>query len=247
MFYGLDLHQRFIQVCRIDGTGHARKDFRVDATHDAITAFAETLGPDDAVVLEATFHTWAVWALLVPHAGRVVVANPLQVKAIAHARIKTDKVDAHTLAQILRLDFVPAVTMPDAQTWELRQLVTHRQLLARQRTAVRNAIYGILHRRLLRCPYCEPFGPLGRAWLRTQDFTEAERFMLENDLAQLDTLERGVAAVDERLRAAAALERDARLLLTIPGVGVTVAVGFLAAIGDVRRFATWSSQDFVDT
>ena len=69
MFYGLDLHQRFIQVCRIDTSGQGRRDFRVDATHDAITAFAETLGPEDALVLEATFHTWAVWALLVPHAG----------------------------------------------------------------------------------------------------------------------------------------------------------------------------------
>jgi transposase len=238
MFYGLDLHQRFIQVCRIDTTGQARSDFRIDATHDAITAFAETLGPEDAVVLEATFHTWAVWALLVPHAGRVMVANPLQVKAIAHARIKTDKVDAHTLAQLLRLDFIPAVEMPDERTWELRQLVTHRQLLARQRTAVRNAIYGILHRKLLRCPYCEPFGRLGRAWLLAQEFTEAERFMVENDLALLDTLSRGVDAVDERLRVTASLERDARLLMTIPGVGVTVAVGLLAAIGDVRRFAS---------
>src|SRR5207244_4036370 len=69
--------------------------------------------------------------------------------------------------------------------WELRQLVTHRQLVARQRTAVRNAIYGILHRKLLRCPYCEPFGRLGRAWLLAQDLTESERFMLENDLALL--------------------------------------------------------------
>jgi transposase len=238
MFYGLDLHQRFIQVCRIDAAGHARQDFRIEATHDAIAAFAETLGPDDAVVLEATFNSWAVWALLVPHVGRVVVADPLQVKAIAHARVKTDKVDAHILAQLLRLDFIPAVQMPDAPTWELRQLVTHRQLLARKRTAVRNAIHGILHRKLLRCPHSEPFGVIGRQWLCAQRYTDSERFMLENDLALLDELERGLATVDERLRATACTLRDARLLMTIPGVGVAVAVGLLAAIDDVGRFPT---------
>ena len=146
-YYGLDVHRRFIQVCRIDAAGEARKDFRIDATHEAIRAFAKTLGQGDQVVLEATFHTRAIWALLVPHAGRVVVANPLQVKAIAHARIKTDKVDAHILAQLLRTNFIPEVVMPDNETWELRQLVTHRQLLAGKRTAIGDAI-GLAVKRL---------------------------------------------------------------------------------------------------
>ena len=83
MFYGLDLHWRFIQVCCIDGGGQKQKEFRADVTREAIAAFAERLGPGDAVVMEATFHTWVVWSLLAPRAGRIVVANPLQVKAIA--------------------------------------------------------------------------------------------------------------------------------------------------------------------
>jgi transposase len=238
MFYGMDLHKHFIQVCRLDEDGQHRRDFRIDTTHDAIVAFAETLGPDDGVVLEATFHTWAVWALLVPRAGRVVVANPLQVRAIAHARVKTDKVDAHILAQLLRLDFIPAVEMPAADTWELRQLVTHRQLLARKRTAVRNAIHGILHRKLLRCPHASPFSRVGRRWLQAQAFTPTEQLMLDNDLALLDELDCRLAAVETQLRAIASTEQAVRLLMTIPGVGVTVAIGLLAAIGDVRRFRT---------
>ena len=120
-YYGLDVHKRFIQVCRIDEAGKARKDFRVDATHEAILEFAKSLRPDDQVVLEATFHTWAIRTLLVPHCGRVVVANSMRVKAIAHARIKTDKVDAHTLAQLLRADFIPKVEMPGEETWPPRK------------------------------------------------------------------------------------------------------------------------------
>lgn len=237
-YYGLDVHRRFIQVCRIDAAGETRKDFRIDATHEAIRAFAKTLGHGDQVVLEATFHTRAIWALLVPHAGRVVVANPLQVKAIAHARIKTDKVDAHILAQLLRTNFIPEVVMPDNETWELRQLVTHRQLLAGKRTAVRNAIHGILHRKLLQCPYVEPFCGVGRRWLLAQKYTELERFTLENDLSVLDELVRGVKAVEEKMVEIASKELDIKLLMTIPGVNVTVAIGLLATIGDVTRFPT---------
>jgi hypothetical protein len=152
MLYGLDVHKNLIQICRIDEHGRQRRDFRIDADHDAIARFAHSLSNNDAVVLEATFHSWAIWSLLQGHGARVVVANSMQVKAIAHARIKTDKVDAHILAQLLRAGFIPEVTMPEAKTWELRQLVTHRQLLARHRTATRNAIWGIVHRKLLKPP-----------------------------------------------------------------------------------------------
>ena len=126
MFYGLDVHKNFIQICRLDEQGRNRCDFRIAADHDAIALFAQGLSENDAVVLEATFHSWAIWSLLQGHGARVVVANSMQVKAIAHARIKTDKVDAHILAQLLRADFIPEVAMPEDKTWELRQLVTHR-------------------------------------------------------------------------------------------------------------------------
>ena len=128
MFYGLDVHKNFIQICRIDEQGKERCDFKIDASHDAIASFAQSLTEKDAAVLEATFHSWAIWSLLRGHGARVVVANSMQVKAIAHARIKTDKVDAHILAQLLRADFIPEVTMPEEKIWALRQLVTHRQL-----------------------------------------------------------------------------------------------------------------------
>jgi len=238
MFYGLDVHKSFIQVCRIDRRGKNRRDFKIDTDHDSILAFADGLTEKDEVVLEATFHSWAIWSLLQGSGARVVVANAMQVKAIAHARIKTDKVDAHILAQLLRSDFIPEVVMPEQQTWELRQLVTHRRLLGKHRVATRNAIHGILHRKLLKAPMSTLFGPAGRKWIEAQDYTEVERFMLDNDLAHLDGIDERIKAIDKKLTAIASVQEDARLLITIPGVGVTTAIGFLSAIGDVSRFET---------
>jgi transposase len=236
MFYGLDVHKQFIQVCAVDGAGHLRRECRVAATPEAIERFAASLGADDQVVLEATFHTWAIWSRLVAHAGRVVVANPLQVKAIAHARIKTDRIDAHLLAQLLRANLIPAVAMPDAKTWALRQLVAHRRFLGQRLVAVKNTIRGSLNKQLLTCPYLDLFGAAGRRWLADQPLPETERFLVESALEVHEVLERRVHAVDARLRATAAVERDAKLLMTIPGVNITVALGLLAAIGDIHRF-----------
>jgi transposase len=56
--------------------------------------------------------SWAIVQILRRHVDRVVVADPAQLKALASARIKTNKVDAHILAQLQRLDFLPEVTLP---------------------------------------------------------------------------------------------------------------------------------------
>ena len=58
----------------------------------------------------------AVVRVLSPHVGRVIVANLLQVKAIAHAHVKTDKIDAGMLAALRAADFLPEIWLPDADT-----------------------------------------------------------------------------------------------------------------------------------
>ncbi len=238
MYYGLDVHKRFIQGCAVDGDGRKQREFRIDATSAAIRAFASGLGPDDEVVLEATFHSWAIWSLLVAHAARVVVANPMQVKAIAHARIKTDKVDAHILAQLLRVNFIPEVEMPSAETWELRQLVSHRRFLGKQRVALRNRLRGVVNGRLYHCPFDELLGASGRRWLLEQELNCAERTIVQSTLVLHDELQQQLAQVDHELTTRASEQLDAKLLMTIPGVNVTVAIGMMAAIGDVSRFAS---------
>jgi transposase len=238
MFYGLDVHKQFIQVCEVGPGGERHREFRIEATAEAISAWAGTLGPEDHVVLEATFHSWAIWSLLVPHAGKVLVANPMQVKAIAHARVKTDKIDAHILAQLLRIGFIPEVEMPDEAAWTLRELVSHRRFLGKQLVALRNRIRGLVNSRLYHCPFVELLGASGRRWLGQQHFSPAENHILEGTLRLHDQVEQEIARVDQELRAKASESLEAKLLMTIPGVNVTVAMGFLSAIGDVSRFSS---------
>jgi len=239
MYYGLDVHKDFIQVCHLSPDGRQRQDFPIRATAEAIETFARRLTRKDQVALEVTFHTWTIHSLLVPHAGRVVAVNATQVKAIASAKIKTDKVDAHTLAQLLRADFLPAVQMPSSQTWALRQLVSHRRLLLKQQTATKNTIHAIFNRRLIHLPQgWTPFAQKTRCWMRERSLPPAEHFMLHNSLDLLEQIETRVDKVDEQLLQQARISESAKLLMTIPGIDVTVAIGFLAAIDDVQRFPT---------
>jgi len=97
---------------------------RIDCTREALLRFAEELTKDDSVALEVTTNAWAVADLIQPFVARVVVSNPMKTKAIAEAKVKTDKVDAEVLAQLLRCDYLPSVWVPDQQTRSLRQLTS---------------------------------------------------------------------------------------------------------------------------
>jgi transposase len=70
-----------------------------------------------------------------------VVSNPLRTRAIAEAKIKTDKVDAFVLAHLLRCDFLPRVWIPDAATSAQRHQCTERANLVADRTRIKNRIH----------------------------------------------------------------------------------------------------------
>jgi len=71
------------------------------------------------------------------------VANPLQVKAIAHAHVKTDKIDAGVLASLRAANFLPEVWLPDSDTERRRRLVARRNQVVRHRTRIKNEVHAI--------------------------------------------------------------------------------------------------------
>jgi len=93
---GLDVHRDFAQVA-IWQAGVVSQAGTFATTPEGVREFAAGLGPADEVALEATGNTWAIAALLASRAGRVVVSNPAKTRAIAEAKVKTDKVDAAIL------------------------------------------------------------------------------------------------------------------------------------------------------
>ena len=133
---GLDEH-RSMAVIAILENGHLNSGGRVDLTRDAVIAFGRKLRFDDEVVIEATVNTATIVRLLRPFARRVVIANPLQVRAIAHAKIKTDKIDATVLTKLHASGFLPEVWMPDEATETLRHRVAQRAQVVQQMTRIK--------------------------------------------------------------------------------------------------------------
>ena len=193
----------------------------------------------DEVAVEATCNTHAIAKLLESRVARVVVSNPQKTRVIAESKVKTDKVDAQVLAQLLAADFLPGVWLADEETHALRRQVARRANIVRQRTRLKNQVQAILHRNLVpRCPAADLFGLKGRAWLTEQELPADERQAVEALLRQLDFHGQELAIIDAQLSQIGLASDDVKRLMTIPGVDSTVALSIVAAVGDFGRFAS---------
>jgi transposase len=231
---GLDVHRSMAVVAVLEKE-RLTSGGGIDLTRDAVIAFGRKLRPDDEVVIEATVNTAAIVHLLRPFVRRVVIANPLQVRAIAHAKIKTDKIDAAVLAKLHASGFLPEVWMPDETTETLRRLVAQRAQVIQQMTRAKNRIHSILHANLIPPYQGELFSVAGRSWLKTQSLALDEALA---HLADLDCRASDLSVLDQALAQQALQDERVERLMTISGIHVTVALGLLAAIGDISRFAS---------
>ena len=160
-YVGLDLHKHVVQASLINEEGKRLESYRIACTQESLLAFArERLRPEDQIALEATTNTWAVVASLRPFVARIVVANALRTCAIAEAKVKTDKVDAESLAQLLRCDYLPEVWAGNRieETQQLRELSVQRSGLVADQTWLKNRVRSLLAQRLISAPMPTLFG-----------------------------------------------------------------------------------------
>lgn len=237
-FVGCDVHKQtaVFTVLLADGAVHATHS--VVVTREALAHFAELhLTGEDRLAMEATTNTWGVAEVLRSHVQEVVISNPLRTRAIAEAKIKTDRIDSRVLAELLRADYLPRVWQPGPETRRLRRLTHRRAALVSDRTRLKNRLHSVLHHCLVPLPRGDLFSKSGLAWLRELTLPEPEAAARDSDLRLLAQTEQEIAQVDQLLVKEAWQDEKVRLLMSIPGIDYTVAQTCLAAIGDVSRFA----------
>lgn len=199
---------------------------------DSLNRFLDTL--DEAkVVLEST-NVWEYIFETIESAGfDVTLAHPKQVKAIAAARVKTDKVDARTLAELLRADMIPASYVPERDVRDLREALRTRASLVCDTTSLKNRIHAKLLRRGIQKPdeFNKNFTQKHRTWLRSLRIES-----LDHLLNALEATEREVKEIDAALLKKYEENDHARLISEIPGIGYYGALMLAAEIGDIDRF-----------
>ena len=155
-YLGVDLHRRRSYVVLMDAQGNISDQRRLP--NDAMLDYVAQLPESTFAVLEATGNWSYMYDILEAGTDEVVLVHPRRVRAIAAARVKTDKIDATTLAHLARADLLPTAYAPPVKIRELRDLVRHRSKLVRERTRHKNRIHTILSKHNLHSPCTDLFG-----------------------------------------------------------------------------------------
>jgi transposase len=236
-FVGVDLHKASATFHILSREGKTLKTGDFDVTPETIKQFAAThLRRADCVAVEVTSNTWAFVRLIRPYVATVVVSNPMKTKAIAEANVKTDKVDARVLADLLRCDYLPSVWIPSPAVEDNRALAARRTALVNQRTAIRNRIHAVLARRLISVPEGGLFSTKGMAWLQKLDLEPFDRTLIDSDLRLLEEIARQSDVIDTMIVQESYDDPRVQLLMTLPCVDYTVAHALNATLADVTRF-----------
>jgi transposase len=234
---GMDVHRSFAQVAILED-GEIKHQLRIDLIRHRVLEFAKTLDQDDEVVVEATGNSAAVERLLRPYVKRVAIANPRLVRAIAYARVKTDKIDAAILARLYAAGFLPEVWAADEETLFRRRQTAERMGVLEQSVRLKGRIHAILHANLIPKYRGHLFGKAGRKWLDDLLLPEDERAVLVRLVSELERVTAQLGELDKSLAQQALADPRALRLMTIPGVSSVVSSTVLASIGDIKRFPT---------
>jgi transposase len=237
VYVGIDVHRKRSQVAVVAEDGKVQLNKNVVNGTETLLRLIGDLPAGTPVAFEAAFGWGWLLRLLEDYGFDPHLVHPLQCKAIASARLKNDKVDAATLAQLLRADLLPEAWIAPAEVRQLRALLRHRAGLVRLGTQQRNRIHAVVADFGYDRSGSYLSGP-GRGWLAGLDLPATSREVVADCLAVIDGLAPAIDRIDGELRAHAKADPRVKTLTTLPGVGQFTALVMVAEIGDISRFGS---------
>lgn len=207
-----------IDVCkaRLDGyclpTGKRFSYANDKAGVKALCRLLKSFDPQLIVVEATNTYHWGLWFAATEAGMKVHVANPWHVRAFAKGRkilAKTDNLDARVLAEYGSRMEPPATPVPSPAQQKLRALVARRENLVRERVREQQQLaqaHPAVRREI-------------RAMIR----------ILNRRIKQLEK------EITSQLQDSASWSYDPHKLMTVPGVGVTLASTLLCYLPELGR------------
>jgi transposase len=221
----------------MDAEGEVQERQRLP--NDQVQDYIAALPTDTCAVVEATVNWSSMYDILNARFDRVELAHPKDVRAIATARIKTDRIDATIFAHLARTNLLPTAYAAPLPIRELRDSILHRSKLVRERTRQKNRVHRILTRYNIHSPYTDLIGKRGRVFLATTvpQLSEVHQGTISDYLSIIDLVDERIRQADRAIQAWAKTDPRAACLMSMPGIGVYSAAVIVAEIADIHRFA----------
>jgi transposase len=239
-FMGIDHHKQYSFITVLNAGGDIVKSGKVNNMSLELEEFLKGMDKMKAVV-EAGRSSYTMVDVLEDLGVDVVMAHPRDVKAIAKAKIKTDKRDSHMLAHLLRTGLIPEVYKRSQENRSYQRVLRQRVFYVGNQTRVKNRIRTLLAQQgeeirveVLRAKNI--FSREGLARLKGLDLPRRDKELVGGLIKTYEHLEKRIReshALVERLYRELP---EARLIQTVPGFGVFLSVLVAVEIADISRF-----------
>jgi transposase len=243
LYVGIDVHKVFCQLSIVDDNGVELENCRVPNSVEGVASIHRLLGGRPArAVIESTANLWfKVYSGLERLGVPTVLSNPLKTRLISEARLKSDRVDARVLAELLRGGMIAGCYVAPSPVRRMRELLRQRTNYVRDRTRMKNRVHTLLDKHYLQLPaVSDLFGKRGREWLRVVELPDEDRLAVDTCLDVLRSLDSAIERLEARIAREVVDDADVRLLMTVPGVDYYTAALFINEVGDIHRFASSS-------
>lgn len=237
-YIGVDVGKKRCQACIMDEEGEILEEFPFTNNGEGIKKLLECVGDAQCkAVVESTGNLWLrIYEALEAHGVEMKLANPYKTKAIASARIKTDKLSARILAHLLRADLIAECYVAPRMVRQVRALLRQRASMVKTRTMIKNRVHSHLDRYEYTSSWSDIFGYGGMEWLRGLELEAVDRCILDTHLRHLECLNSEIGFLDSKIASQALESEDALLLMTMTGVDYHSGMLLACEIGGISRF-----------
>lgn len=245
LYVGVDAHKAHSQMTVMDETGTVLERRRAASSREGmLEALGRYRGEPMKAVLEAGYGWGPLYDWIGEIAEEVLLAHPLKVRAIAEARIKTDRLDSEMLAHLLRADLIPEAYAPSKDVRAIKRVLRQRMFLVRVRTMVKNRIRALLSQHgICPPPVSDLFGRKGLRWLKEEpELPDPDGWLLREDVELAETLKAKIRATERLIKELAEGDEAVRWLRSLPGIGEFFSVLIRQEVGQMERFP--SSKKF---
>jgi transposase len=235
----MDIHKNFIQAAAMDKAGNIITEQKFKSDGEEIKRFVKSLNAQKIhAAIEATCTWYHVYETLNALDVETTLVNMRRTKTIAESKIKTDKLDAKTIAHCLRTGFIATAYIPPKTIMEQRNILRHRMSLRKEIVRYKNKIHAILLRNgIQHHDYSDLFGAGGMKFLRRLTLSYSEHYSLTSYLNIVETLGHEKTQTAKKIEALCKNNQQAMLLTSIPGISYYSAMIILTEIGEIYRFS----------
>ncbi len=234
----IDLHARNMVNVALNSNGEVIREAKLPTSRKALADFFQGFDePVQAVVECTSFWYWlADWCQT--HDIPLTLAHAKMVKAISYAKVKTDKVDAKTLAELLRVGLIPEAHQAPRPRRELRELTRGRLRMVQRREGLQSSVWNLAAKynvHIEEVGWRYPDQLLG--WLEEQ-LPEVAALEARLVIKQIVQLQAHIHQMEQAIEQEVDFSCELELLEPVPGIGLVTGWSILAEVGDIRRFPT---------